>query len=426
MSEQQGTEATMTARLGFISICMLLIFAPLTRGAVHLWAHTIIQLGAVVCGLGMLISKGAIFSKPVMDSPITRPLVSLALLSGITAAISPYQSLAWEGCLMFFTYVLLYFSAQVFIRSRKQQRIIIWVITCNTLFICTLAYLTSGERVLPMWIFDGITNEGGFLTGTYRNHNHFAGLLEMSILLFLGFWLPRGHAIEKNILAGGLVVVLLSTLALTNSRGGWISMGAGLCVLSGCLLKHNKFHSRSLKWVILFTLVAGFFSLASPTVNERLATFLLDSQLGDFRLRVWESCLDMIKGAPITGTGPGTFSQAFVRHSPPGVPSLPVYAHNEYLQFTSETGLFFPILFIWLAYEFYKNALSRLNSSSRQTRGIALGAMASVFAILVHSLFDFNLHIPGNALTFAVIAALAAAPPGERRKKTRRLRRSEG
>ncbi|NQS89701.1 hypothetical protein HQ584_07940, partial [Patescibacteria group bacterium] len=39
---------------------------------------------------------------------------------------------------------------------------------------------------------------------------------------------------------------------------------------------------------------------------------------------------------------------------------------------------------------------------------IVLGALISVFAILVHSICDFNLHIPANAFYFMVILAIAA------------------
>ena len=39
--------------------------------------------------------------------------------------------------------------------------------------------------------------------------------------------------------------------------------------------------------------------------------------------------------------------------------------------------------------------------------GIALGATAGCFAVLVHSFFDFTLHTTSNALLFLVLAALA-------------------
>ncbi len=36
--------------------------------------------------------------------------------------------------------------------------------------------------------------------------------------------------------------------------------------------------------------------------------------------------------------------------------------------------------------------------------------MSGITAILVHSISDFNLHIPANAILFTVLAALVVAP----------------
>jgi hypothetical protein len=36
--------------------------------------------------------------------------------------------------------------------------------------------------------------------------------------------------------------------------------------------------------------------------------------------------------------------------------------------------------------------------------------MSGITAILVHSIGDFNLHIPANALLFTILAALVVAP----------------
>ncbi|PYT65070.1 MAG: hypothetical protein DMG42_33140 [Acidobacteria bacterium] len=40
-------------------------------------------------------------------------------------------------------------------------------------------------------------------------------------------------------------------------------------------------------------------------------------------------------------------------------------------------------------------------------KAISLACLGSITAILLHSLADFNLYIPANALVFAVVLALA-------------------
>ena len=49
----------------------------------------------------------------------------------------------------------------------------------------------------------------------------------------------------------------------------------------------------------------------------------------------------------------------------------------------------------------YKNAQERFDKAA------SLGCIGSISAILIHSLADFNLYIPANALIFTVILALA-------------------
>jgi RsiW-degrading membrane proteinase PrsW (M82 family) len=63
-----------------------------------------------------------------------------------------------------------------------------------------------------------------------------------------------------------------------------------------------------------------------------------------------------------------------------------------------------------MMFKFYKKGFHKLNNPSRLVRGITIGAMAGITAILVHSIGDFNLHIPANALLFSVLAALVVAP----------------
>jgi hypothetical protein len=43
------------------------------------------------------------------------------------------------------------------------------------------------------------------------------------------------------------------------------------------------------------------------------------------------------------------------------------------------------------------------------SKGLAIGAMSGVVALLLHSFFDFNLRLPSNALVFAVLLGLASS-----------------
>ena len=85
-------------------------------------------------------------------------------------------------------------------------------------------------------------------------------------------------------------------------------------------------------------------------------------------------------------------------------------AHNDYLHFISETGLLLIPIIIWLTFALYKRGFEKMKNPSRLVRGTTLGAMTGITAILIHSIADFNLHIPANAILFTVLAAIVAAP----------------
>ena len=114
----------------------------------------------------------------------------------------------------------------------------------------------------------------------------------------------------------------------------------------------------------------------------------------------------MIKDHPLTGTGTGTFTEAYPAYQIPGTPHLSVYAHNDYLHFMADTGVLIIPVILWILFVFFQKGFSRQKSQSRQTQGFALGVMAAMLAIAIHSFSDFNLHIPANIILFSVLAGI--------------------
>lgn len=122
----------------------------------------------------------------------------------------------------------------------------------------------------------------------------------------------------------------------------------------------------------------------------------------------------MIKDFPLFGTGLGTFGYAYPLYKVSvQKPLIYLYAHNDYLQVLAETGVLgFASLMSALFIFFYSSlkALTRLSAAGNYFRFyVLLGSLTGIFSILVHSLTDFNLQIPSNALYFAFLIGLSAA-----------------
>jgi O-antigen ligase len=190
------------------------------------------------------------------------------------------------------------------------------------------------------------------------------------------------------------------------------------------LVTNRHFRNKRL----IAALAGGFLAvvlvvLASTPVVERIRTFEQKKEIPNLsaRVTVWNGVVDMILDYPLLGTGPGTFATVFTQYQPQGLLYRNFMAHNDYLHFTSELGLPFFAIIVWIIIVLYKKGFQKLKNPSRLVRGITVGAMSGITAILIHSISDFNLHIPANALLFTVLAALVAAPlPQENSNKFHR------
>ncbi|MFO7985494.1 MAG: O-antigen ligase family protein, partial [Desulfatiglandaceae bacterium] len=269
-----------------------------------------------------------------------------------------------------------------------------------------------GNNPFPWYDYSHLKRGTDIVSSTYVNPNHFAGYLEMVIPLALGLFLLdfRGG---KLILLSYLTLILLTGLIISLSRGGWVSATAGLAFMAFALLISPFFEKKKL----LLSGIGGAFLLSLIVLtNQAVVKEILtvtegkeDTSLTS-RVNVWGKTVDMTLERPVLGSGPGTFSTRFTQYQPPGIVGRYTMAHNDYLHFISETGLVLVPIIAWMIIVFYRKGFHKLKHPSRLVRGTTLGAMSGVTAILVHSIFDFNLHIPANALLFTVLTAMVVSP----------------
>lgn len=95
-------------------------------------------------------------------------------------------------------------------------------------------------------------------------------------------------------------------------------------------------------------------------------------------------------------------------------------AHNDYLQIFSETGIIGMSLLLLFGIFAIAKALRLIRLASdhiardriarhRTLTAIRIGALTGCFGLLLHSITDFNLQIPSNALLFFILAAIATS-----------------
>ncbi|RWX49454.1 O-antigen ligase, partial [Candidatus Electrothrix communis] len=326
-------------------------------------------------------------------------------------------------------------TAQLLTSSRRLLRTIKFV--CG-LALC-IAFLSVIQRITApdtlFWLRK--LTEGKTAFGPWVYKNHYAGFMVMLCPLVLAQFLihrpslDHFDTIREKILAffsenratehlfwGFGSIVILSSVFLTQSRGGILSIICGV-LLFFLLLSRQQERSGKLPLLLLLTglvIVVGWYSW--EPILERFSS-IIDSgngEIKDDRLLVWADALKIITAFPFTGSGFGTFVDIF-----PGYKTLPddllyEHAHNDFLELLADGGLLAGGLGIWFIMSVLKAGYGQIRlRKDKVSVLLATGAFSGLAGILVYSIVDFNLHNGANGLYFAFFCGLLISAGNTRR-----------
>jgi hypothetical protein len=265
--------------------------------------------------------------------------------------------------------------------------------------------------------------------GTFANRNHFANYLAMALAAYL--WLAyeslRSHGADRRSraftqghrlalwAAGGLVLVL--GILLSRSRAGAVfGLTAAALGLAAVSLRVNG-RSRGLRFALpLFAvLVVGAGALIGfDAVTSRFSADQLSGSAG-FRGELARTSLQGALAFWPWGSGWGTYDMVYPRFQPASLPGFANHAHMDYIEMLFEGGIFFVLpaaMFLWLVGE----RAFRLGAAALRERTLDRESMAAalcgfgLLGLLLHSLVDFNLRIPANAILGALLAGAYLRP----------------
>ena len=271
---------------------------------------------------------------------------------------------------------------------------------------------------------------GGAATGTYINKNHFAALIAMALPVALAFWAvetlppvdaqgerlrehPR-HAdakLARRILWSLLLVLLLAALLFTRSRAG---IGCGLAALGAASLG-LVWNAATLRLRIVLVGMAGLALLLAAYVGltpivERFAPDELALSY-EGRMRIAGAALRAgVEFLPF-GSGLGTFADVFRRFQVEGLTGFVDHAHNDYAELFLEMGVAgIAVLALFAAAYAMRWAVLVTHRLSRTLGYLQVAAGLGALAMAAHGFFDFNFHIPANAIFFAFLAGVFFHP----------------
>jgi O-antigen ligase len=159
--------------------------------------------------------------------------------------------------------------------------------------------------------------------------------------------------------------------------------------------------------------VSARIATLGPTKHADLAA--------DVRLKIDADSFRMFSHRPILGWGLGTFPNVYPEFRSFYTNSFVNAAHNDYLQLLTETGVLGFAIMTWFLVAALRPAIKKTQNWPSDVNGaVSLAALLGISGILVHSLVDFNLQIPANAMWFYVLCTVAAMEPRFRNHRRER------
>lgn len=384
------------------------------------------------------------------SSPDQLCLASTALFLGYLVAralSSPDEYLARTDLYCAVGCVLVYFLVACIFTGAKLRMLILVVLFALAMVhvIIGAIQFTEGNNFMLIPFLQR-TDYGRRASGFYVCPNHLAGMLEILGIFAVSIVCWSRWPTWGKLLAGYAAGVCYLGVVLSGSRAGYLSTIIS-CLVVGTLSliilvrASAKVFLRVGGALIVAGIVIGaaiFFSVHQSDYLSSRADNVLGQNLQDpsseLRMALWRAAIQQWALRPVVGTGSGTYLYYGRQFRADWVQGGdPSHAHNDYVQMLAEYGLVAAagfLLFLAIHLRRGWKTFSRLGpkriagsiAPSFLSNGLALniGALGAVSASIVHSIVDFSLHIPANALmvafVFGVLANAGIQRDAERRQ----------
>lgn len=297
-----------------------------------------------------------------------------------------------------------------------------------------LYQLTVTARLVYGWYVPLFVNAK---SAPFLNPNHQAGWLVMVISLTLGafagevargqrgveqwrqriLWLSSKEASQAVLMIFAAGAIGVGVLA-TGARSGVIALILTFVAVAWWSGRRQPTRLRKLALGVGL-LILGF-SVVVFNGQAVLLELISTTGPGD-RLDLWRDTIRMAGDYWLTGTGFNTYGAAMLHYQSLKDGFRYVEAHNEYLQLAAEGGLLVGIPFLILAATLIREIRLRFREALDDTRTywIRVGAVTGMIVMALQSIVEFTLQMPGGAVMFTTLLAIAIhhPPPREARRR---------
>jgi O-antigen ligase len=406
-----------TGKVALYGTAALLMFAPLAFGAVEPWSIFILESALAILFVIWMIGQSRSETITVATNPVLRPMAAFIALICIQLipGMSAYRHATYSSLLLYIAYALACFLITQSLTRTRHLRVITTALIVYGSVVAVFAVLQSLSSTGKLyWL--RTPRSGGWIYGPYVNHNHYAGLMEMLAPLPLVFAFSRYAHGRRRWWAAGAAAFMGATIFLSGSRGGMMAFALQIALFFWLLFRERRREGVAFllgAFLLISLALVGWIS--GSEVKARISTASLDKHseiANDIRLSINRDTMRMFAKRPALGWGLGTFDSVYPQFRSFYTRLRVDEAHNDYLQLLSETGIVGGAIAIWFLIAVIRPALRKSKGWPSNVNGIAaVASLIGICGILVHSLVDFNLEIPANALLFYVLCTVAAMEP---------------
>jgi len=283
--------------------------------------------------------------------------------------------------------------------------------------------------------------------GTFGQPNPYAGYINMTLAIALAL-LVLGPGWKTRILAACIALPLAGVESSSQSKGGWLGLGAAALFIGIVGVPQLRLLAR-LGLIGILAIAAAY--LAGKVRVGLIEPILMKIGVIDIsftapsnanyanseRVAHWVAGINMLQKHPFFGVGIGNYQDVYSQYHV-GIFVLPLgHAHNYYINIAAETGIFgltafLLFLIVVFAYSIrsYRNIQQRYQELAKRLknpqscitigetyllfrrlnmlandRALAIGLMASLVTICVHNLVD-NLYVHAMTALFALLIVL--------------------
>jgi O-antigen ligase len=205
------------------------------------------------------------------------------------------------------------------------------------------------------------------------------------------------------------LAVMALSIVWTLSRSGIAAFAIATVLLA--MLVSARFRGRRRIGTVAFLLVVVVFAISWKGLDTVYDWFSRTSTL-EWRFDLWRDTMAIVRDFPWLGTGFNTYGASTLIYPMTDSTRHAVEAHNDYIQILSEGGIVLSLAAAFVVLQLARAI--RAAFAEPQTSSLywaRTGATLGLVAIAIQELTDFSLQIPGNAVLFALLAAIAMHRP---------------